>query len=278
MVVVDDGTVHFYMDDKLDRSLEKIKKRVTQKDQDYFFAVDGEEGSGKSTFTMQLARRVDPSFCLDRVVFNGKDFELAIKKATKGQAVVFDEAFRGLSSRAALSETNRILVSVMMECRQKNLFVFIVLPSFFMLDKYVVLHRSKGLFHLYTKREKRGYWVFFNKKKKKLLYLLGRATYSYSSPKSSFRGRFLDQYVVDEMAYREKKSAAFNTPTPKAKSQVFLEQRNALLWFLNREVGWSTTVISDRLREHKLKLQQNSVSEAIVAYEEGLAEKGVLQK
>jgi len=69
-------------------------------------------------------------------------------KTKKGQCIIFDEAFTGLSSRGALSGINKALVGLMMQMRQKNLFVIMVLPTFFMLDKYAAIFRAKALIHV----------------------------------------------------------------------------------------------------------------------------------
>lgn len=274
MVVVDIEGKHFYIDETASHGFDKVRTRVRQKDEDYFFIIDGPEGSGKSVIVMQFAKYADHSFNLDRVVFTAKDFQEAILKATKGQAIVFDEAFRGLSSRAALSEVNRLLVALMMECRQKNLIVFLVLPTFFLLDKYAAMWRSHGLFHVYRKNGKRGFWVYFNRKKKNLLYLKGHANYSYAFPKSSFKGQFFDHYVVDEKEYREKKGLAFNSTTRVTKAESFLEQRNLLLWYINRECGLSTTEISKKMSEYGWNIKQSSVSEGITKKEYQLKSAG----
>lgn len=255
--------VSFYVDDKLLKQLDKIKKRVQERDEDYFWAVDGEEGSGKSTFVMQLAKYVDPSFDLSRVVFTANDLQRVIVGASKGQAVVFDEAFRGLSSRAALGEMNRMLVQLMMECRQRNLFVFVVLPTFFLLDRYVALWRAKGLFHVYRRKDQRGFWMYFNKKKKKMLYLMGHKTMSYGKPRTEFRGRFFNQYVVDEEEYREMKSKAFKSSIKKLKSEELLQQRNILLFYAVRKMGMTTYELSDELAKLGWKIKQNTISEIV---------------
>jgi len=196
--------ISLYFDGKLIKGLKKVKKRITKKDHDYVIAIDGEEGSGKSTLANQIAKFIDPSFDLSRVCMTPLEFSQAIMKAKKGQAIVYDEAFTGLSSRGALSEINKLLVSLMMEMRQKNLFVIIVLPTFFLLDKYVALWRAKCLIHVYMKSSKRGYFTFFNRKKKKILYLRGKKDYSYSVIKTKFRGRFTAKSVIDDIKYRKK--------------------------------------------------------------------------
>lgn len=261
-----------YVDNKLDRNLSKQVAAVTEKDKDKFFVVDGKEGSGKSVFAMQLAARVDPSFNLSKVCFTPSQFKQAIYDADKGQAVVFDEAFTGLSSRAALSKINTLLVSLMMEMRQKNLFVFIVMPSIFILDKYVALHRAVGLFHVFTKKGKRGYWIFFNRHKKKMLYLFGKQTYSYSGksiPKSGFKGKFLDQYVVDENLYRLKKKKALKDKTEVKESFEGQLVRDRLLWCLSEEFKLSGKAVSELIKKYGVEFSPRAVLYAVKHAKEG---------
>ena len=54
----------------------------------------------------------------------------------KNEVVIYDEAHRGMASARSLSEINKILKDLMMEMGQRNLFVVIVLPTIFLLDKY----------------------------------------------------------------------------------------------------------------------------------------------
>ena len=260
------------MDRRLRDDLAKTHTSVNVKDKDRLFAVDGAEGRGKSVLTFQLCSVLDPSFDISRVCFTPKEFELAIRKASKGQAVVFDEAFTGLSSRAALSKINRLLVSLMMEFRQKNLFVFIVLPTIFLLDKYVALWRSVGLFHVYTKRGRRGQWVYFNRRKKKALYLYGKKDYTYTGkhiPMSSFKGRFLDQYTVDEKLYRKKKRAALESKAFGIEVDEYLIQRDRLLWYMSEVFGMSGRKLSVGIKGFGVKLHANSILEGIKRAKDG---------
>jgi len=195
----------FSMDGYLKKNLE-MAKAVVKKDWDMVFVVDGAEGSGKSVLAQQAAYYCDRTINIDRICFTPKEFKNAIKSAEKYQAVVYDEAYTGLSSRAAMSLINRTLVTMLAEIRQKNLFVFVVMPTFFDLDKYVALWRSRALLHVYTKENfERGYFSFFNVDRKKALYLFGKKFYSYSATKANFIGRFPKPYVVDEEIYRKKK-------------------------------------------------------------------------
>ncbi|KKK76205.1 hypothetical protein LCGC14_2865980, partial [marine sediment metagenome] len=107
---------------------------------------------------------------------------------------------------AAMSKMNRFLVRKLMECRQKNLFIIIILPTIFLLQKYVGIFRSRALFHVYvTRKGVRGYYRVYNESNKKLLYLLGHKMYSYAKPYLKKSYVFRGKYPVDEESYRKKK-------------------------------------------------------------------------
>ena len=139
------------IDKAIKSELDKIKDRVINKDMDYFGVVDGDEGSGKSVLAMQWCKYLDPSFNLDRIVFTSDQFVALLKdpKLKPGSAILLDEAYNAANARATMSEVNRSMVAVTTEVRQKNLFVFIVLPSFFDLDRTLAIHRTRSLCHVY---------------------------------------------------------------------------------------------------------------------------------
>ena len=181
-------------------------KTVVKKDWDMVFVYDGYEGTGKSVKMMQDAFYCDPTLTLNRITFNPKDFKEAVKKAKKYQAVCLDEAYGGLSSKGAMSAINKAIVQMLTVIREKNLFIFIVLPTFFDLQKYVALWRSRVLIHVYADDDfNRGYFEFYDKHRKLKLYVSGKKFYSYSGAKPNFRGSFTNTYVVDEQSYRDKK-------------------------------------------------------------------------
>jgi len=206
MVKVFEGTPEeYYMDGYLKSNMD-IAVGAVHKDLDMVIVVDGYEGAGKSVITQQVAKYVDPTFDISRIVFTPNTFRKAIVDAKQYQAIVYDESYTGLSSRQAMSRVNKALIQMIAEIRQKNLFVFIVMPSFFDLDKYIALHRSRALIHVYmTEGFKRGQFAFYNIDKKKDLYVNGKKFYSYFNPKPNFFGNFGNHYVVDETEYRKLK-------------------------------------------------------------------------
>ncbi len=209
MKVLNSKEIGYYVDKNVQVMLNKAKAHVLDKDWDRLYIIDGSEGAGKSLLGLQLANFLDPTFSLDQVVFSGTDFAKTISKSEKGQCIVFDEAFNGLSSSGAMSKMNRFIVRQLQECRQKNLFIVIILPTFFMLQKYVAIFRSQALFHVYALKDgTRGYFRVYNKTNKKFLYLNGHKYYSYQKPFIRFSYRFYSTYPIDEEAYRGKKHQA----------------------------------------------------------------------
>lgn len=205
--------VDYFVDPILKENLEKVKKRVLSRDKDWVAVIDGEEGCGKSVLAQQIASYLDPNFSVDKIVFNAQDFMKAITspERKKGDCIILDEAFNAANSRGSMTSVNRSMVAVGTEMRQANLFVLIVLPSFFDLDKYFALWRCRILIHVYEdKRGRLGNFKIYTKNKKKMLYLNGKKTYSYYKPKASTPPlTFTNTYTVDEHLYRLKKRDAF---------------------------------------------------------------------
>ena len=234
----------YYLEDRLKKVLDtKVLVGLQKKDKDYVLAVDGKEGSGKSTFALQIAKYVDPTFNLKRIVFSPDDFRDAILNAKKGQAIVYDEAFTGFSSRSSLSPVNRVLVSLSMQMRQKNLFILIVLPTIFLLDKYMALFRTKAVLHVYENKGRRGYFRVYNYKKKKLLILGGSKTMTYNVKGlyTNFKGKFHGKFALGsdelEQKYREMKEKALadSEKTSMSSAQVkFKEQRDLMIWLFRK--------------------------------------------
>lgn len=254
----------FYMDNRLyTESTTIIRKGIQKKDKDWLVIIDGQEGSGKSVFAMLLGKVLDPDLNMSRICMTPQDFTKAILTAKKGQCVIFDEAFTGLSSRGALTEINRVLVSLMMEMRQKNLYVLIVMPTFFELDRYVAIHRSKGLFHVYQNSGRRGFFTYFNEKNKKLLYLKGKKMYDYSYPRTGYYGRFLDQYIIPEQEYRDKKKEALMKKSRSTRAMQLKSQRDTLMYIMYKTLDVSQRRISQLMRENHERIDHATISEAL---------------
>lgn len=263
-----------YMDDQLHHQLtSNVQEAVQKQDFDWLICIDGEEGSGKSVFGMQVAKVLDPNFTEEQIAFDANEFIKLVVRAKKHSCVVFDEAFTGLSSRSSLSEINQLLVSLMMEMRQRNLFVILIMPTFFMLDKYCVLHRAKGLFHVHMNQNKRGFWNFYNRHRMKMLYLTGKKYYEYTQTKPIIFGRFQNQYMVDEEIYRERKASALHKKKRSTRAEVYKQQRDDLLYGIYKDLcNKNRSMITRLCQSWKVDLKKSVIYEIVKQKGSGLQE------
>ena len=276
MVKVFEGTdEEYYMDGILRSNLDTAKK-VVAKDWDMLFVIDGYEGAGKSVKAQQDAKYCDPTFDLTRIVFTPKEFEKAVMSAKKFQAVLYDEAYGGLSGKGAMTTINRTIVKMLTEIRARNLFIFIVLPTIFELDKYVALWRSRALIHVYSADNfERGFFAFYNIHKKKSLYMNGKKFYSYKTPSPNFTGRFTNHYTVNKDEYKKKKLIETSKDSMEEQSNrlmkrmyeiiVRLEQRK----FFQREIGEIIGVSQGRVAQIKQIFEESGTNKLIMPYNEG---------
>lgn len=206
MVKVQPNKDHdYYLDGYMKANTDAMIKDVTKRNFDGFVLIVGREGFGKTTLSFQLAMYCDPTFNLDRVCFTAEQFLFAVEHADKYQAIVFDETMGYLSSRSSLSKFNKTLIKIMAEMRSKNLFVFLNIPNFFMMDWYVAQHRTTGLIYI----KKRSFLASYDYPTKKKLYIQGKKNHSYHVP-PNFIGRFVKYFPLDQVAYDKKKKEAID--------------------------------------------------------------------
>lgn len=252
----------YYVAKWFKKDLDKAKKAVVEGDQDRIYVITGNEGSGKSNLARQLAHYLDSDFSLKDICFSADEFAERIRYKKRFGAIVFDEAFRGLSSRSTISKANKKLIQLIQECRQRNLFVFIVLPSIFLLEKYVALFRSHALLHTstYKKDYKKRYYRVYNRKNKRLLYLLGQKLMSYSKPEIKKKHRFYFKCpsTIDIEEYNKKKLEAFRDSEKKVVAEDLYKKRfgklGATLHFKHK---WTYPQINEPLKLDNLELNED---------------------
>lgn len=202
-----------FIDDLLASQIPNFKRQVMKQDRDKILLFDGREGTGKSVLAMSVAKALDNDFSIDKIAWNHEQFISLIKdpKRKKGDFILLDEAFSSVGARNSLSSINKAMITIATEMRQLNLYIGIVLPSFFDLDRYFAIWRCETLFHTYfNKKGARGQYLIFPFNKKKTLYIKGKKMYNYNVVRSPYRPcRFFRTYVIDEMEYRKRKAEAF---------------------------------------------------------------------
>ena len=245
----------YFIDKNLRRKWDKLRNGyLIKKDDDKVYIVDGRERGGKSTFAIQQAKYLDPTFNIDRICFTSDQFLYQIRNAPQGACILFDEAFRGLSSKASQSKINKEIVEAMMEVGQRNLIIFIVLPTFFLLEIYAAVLRSNTLFHIY-KDPKSGARKFriYNFKEKSLLYRVGKKKgFDYGYPRVRIRGSFYAKFPLDQKEYNKKKLETFMGAKKKEEEpeKNYIRYTKMLLAF-----------------KEQTKLSESKVSKALKSYE-----------
>lgn len=257
--------VPYYVAPFVKTQLTKAIKECYEQDQDRVYLITGREGLGKSRLAMQLAYFCDRSFCLDDIVFNAETFKKRVRTVSKHKAIVFDECFRGLSSKGALSQENKQLVRLLMECRQRNLFIFLVLPSFFLLEKYAALFRSTALFNVLKCKPdpKQRYYKVYNYSQKRMLYIKGKPTMSYNYPFVRFNYRFFKGVppTINIEEYTAKKYKAFKEPEQELErlSKKDNVMKN-MLGLLKTEFKIPATKMAKLLRERGCNVSDRSLN------------------
>ena len=205
MVKVEIHGKEVYIDGYLKNALDQIKEAVKKK-WDGLFYVGGYEGDGKSLFAEQCAAYYDKGYNIDRCVFTPQQFMEAVDEAEPFEAIVYDEAQDAMESTNK-DKTARMIKSKLTRIRKKQLFIFIVAPDFWRINKYLFIHRSRAFIRIYSNELERGYFEYYNRERKHQLKIRGQKNEQLIVP-PNFRGRFTNWRVLNEEEYEAKKDAA----------------------------------------------------------------------
>lgn len=276
------------------------------KDWDFVIIItgDGNVRTGKSVLAMNvcayLADQLNTPFNLDNIHFDSKTMIAQAQHAPKNSVFQYDEAREGLATIKRFSKIQQDLVDFFNECGQLNHIFVLVLPDFFSLHWELATNRSECLLNVYRNeanttrlinKEKtdvtifqRGFFEFFNKKKKATLYYKGKRSglREYGMVTPNFRGRYANHYPVDESEYRKKKldalsrfAAKHNTKKEKLliveKAAIrLLERHKGKLRDMAREDGLNEKHYSNMLYELRKKaaeLGEDGINPTIAPYD-----------
>lgn len=224
----------FRLPSKLREILDGFKWAIREKNQSAVAIVDGRSGMGKTTLSFQMASYMSADFDFKDVCFTPDEFLKELENTQKGQnrVLVFDEAML-LSSRAALSKINRMIVIAMSMIRSKNVFIIFNVNSIFDLDRNLALSRADILLHCYGESlTDRGRFLAFFKgsdgwDRIKELYLKGKKFYSYANPKANFFTSFSGYFALDENEYERRKQEGVNKFLSSSQSKMGNKDKNA---------------------------------------------------
>lgn len=203
--------IHQELKTKLDNGVNIINKNW-----DLFFLIDGIERSGKSTLGITcasyLADQLGVPFTLDNIAKDSADAKEKLEKLPDKSVLLIDEGSLLFSSKDTMRKESKEIEKICNVIGQKNMVFIIVLPSFFRLNDYLAIDRSRFLLHVYTDENlTRGKFVYFGETKKRLLYEKGKKFKSYSSPSGDWVGDYPDFDLFGEEYKKIKKDTLFGT-------------------------------------------------------------------
>lgn len=203
-----------YINETLNKNIKLLAKNII-KDMTYLGIITSstlEVGAGKSVFAQQFAEaylehirqfhKIDNKLSMKNLVFRPRDIIERSFQVPQYSVIICDE----WEDLHYWSELGKTLRQFFRKCRQLNLLIIIIIPNFFQLPMSYAISRSVFLIDVrFTGEFNRGYFSFYNFKKKKNLFIKGKKRQDYDSIKPNFTGRFVDGYVVDEEQYRIEK-------------------------------------------------------------------------
>lgn len=244
----------FYLNKTLVANLDNYFIKAVKKKYDGVMLVSGLEGTGKTTFTSAIAKYCDPSFpgedCA-RIVFTFDQIMKAIDTSPPEKAIMVDEAILSMGSQDASGQLQKLLIKKFVTIRKKRLYIFIIIPSIFLLRKYFAIFRTRALIHCYTPDGiSRGYFKFYSHSTKRKLYIRGIKEFDQGVVRSDFIGRFTDTegFFYDPKVYDAKKEEAIRniTAEPERKTKAMSKMRQKI--FNQRNLLFYDHYVQNRAR------------------------------
>jgi len=209
--------LNFYMDDMLKKKIDLMIKRCTQSNpkKDALLLIEGGEGEGKSNLSFQIgyyvSQQTGRKFDTSNVFFKAESL-LNFAKDSEKQIIIYDEPSLDMMSAEWWKEEQKNIVKLLMVARKKRHFIIFNITKFYKFNEYIVVDRSLGMIHVYSRNEiEPGRFVYIKKKAIELLY----NRYRYSKKRlykqfTSFRGTFPDfiEGIIDIDKYEAKKDYA----------------------------------------------------------------------
>lgn len=135
------------------RLLEQIDKRVIQRNDDRVILVVGDEGVGKSTLMLTMARMwqeirdrpTDPDAVLDNIVWGGREaFKDRLEEGAGGDMIAVQDAPHALFSRDVMVSEQKDLEKTLMDIRFRNYLIPLGFQGWSDIPSGLVRRRAKN--------------------------------------------------------------------------------------------------------------------------------------
>ena len=135
--------------------IRQVTKRL-ESGRNFIAIIHGPTGSGKSYLGMKIAEALDPTFNIDRVIFEPTDFFDLVEKLPRRAWLVFDESGAILDARRFMTVVNCVVSYVLETFRYKQICVVFTVPNLKMIDANVrrlmhcmMFQRDRGFARIY---------------------------------------------------------------------------------------------------------------------------------
>jgi len=189
----------------------EYRRRVA--DLDNAIVIDGDEGVGKSTIGVYIAKRLDPEFDPEDVVYNHEDWARVFDPHKKQGVYLIDEGGNLGFNRDWARREQKALMKFFMVSRQANATLIFAIPTLRWLDPYLREHRIHYRLHAYA----RGRAVV---QRRASSWRTGSVWYE-DEFKAFFPNLWLTHPVFMK-AYKARKYAAFLAQTETGKSDTIV--------------------------------------------------------
>lgn len=227
----------YYLDNLLYEKVELMIHRL-KKIRDMLLFVDGYEGYGKTTISVEIcylvAEMTKRKFDVDNIFFD-IDEMIDFASKSKNQIILWDEAILGGLASEWRNKSQIKLRKLLGVARKKSHFFVFNIPRFYQLAQPII-DRAIGLIHVYSPDEiTMGHFCYYNKQNLTTLYnafkIQRRVHYNKFF---TFRGKFTDamykKNLIDIDKYEAKKDLAIAGISEESEKELNkIDERSILL-------------------------------------------------
>lgn len=183
MIVTD---LKYALENKLITKLDLMIKRCEQEHpkKDILLCFEGAEGEGKTNDSIACAYYIKLKTGRDIHLFFKLGNMIKFAQTSTKKIIIWDEPALDALSSDWYKETNKNLIRLLMVIRKNRHFFMFNLTKFFKFQEYIVVDRSIGMVHVYSRKEIiPGRFIYIKKKNLETLYT------SYRFKKKRFYGK-----------------------------------------------------------------------------------------